>query len=66
MEVPITERCQKTGSAQPAPGKIDIQKTYSFRLSEKNRVLFKETNGSNYARYKHGHTTGTALCFTRP
>ena len=25
MEVPITERCQKTGSAQPAPGKIDTQ-----------------------------------------
>ena len=23
--------------------------------SEKNRELFKETNGSNYARYKHSH-----------
>ena len=59
MGVPITERCQRTGSAQQVQGKSDKNLTnLCFLLNrpfEKNRVLFKETNGSNYARYKHSH-----------
>ena len=44
MEVPITERCQRTGSAQQAQGKSDKNLTNSCfplnRPSEKNRELF--------------------------